>query len=57
MVSRSNQEIKIDFGGTIFDEQETEIYFLDPIDQFAKFPTACIYEKAKSPDIIKFFDM
>ena len=50
-----NQEIHFDFGGPIFDEKKgNEIYFLAAIDRFYKYPTACIYEKVYSPNVLKF---
>ena len=52
-----NQEIQIDFGGPIFDEKGNENYFLAAIDRFSKYPTACIYDKANGPSVLKFLDM
>ena len=52
-----NQEIQIDFGGPIFDEKGYEVYFLAAIDRFSKYPTACIYDKANGPNVLKFLDM
>ena len=52
-----NQEIQIDFGGPIFDEKGNEIYFLAAIDRFSKYSTACIYDKANGPIVLKFLDM
>ena len=52
-----NQEIQIDFGGPIFDEKNTEVYFLAAIDRFSKYPTANVYEKANGPNVLKFLDM
>ena len=52
-----NQEIQIDFGGPIFDEKNTEVYFLAAIDRFSKYPTAYVYEKANGPNVLKFLDM
>ena len=52
-----NQEIQIDFGGPIFDEKGNEVYFLAAIDRFSKYPTACIYDKANGPNVLKFSDM
>ena len=52
-----NQEIQIDFGGPIFDEKGNEVYFLAAIDRFSKNPTACIYDKANGPNVLKFLDM
>ena len=52
-----NQEIRIDFGGPIFDEKDNEVYFLAAIDRFSNYPTACTYEKADGPNVLKFLDM
>ena len=52
-----NQEIQTHFGGPIFDEKGTEIYFSAAIDRFYKSPTACIYDKANGPNVLKFLDM
>ena len=52
-----NQEIRIAFGGPIFDEKGNEVYFLAAIDRFSKYPTACIYDKANEPNVLKFLDM
>ena len=52
-----NQEMQIDFGGPIVDEKGNEVYFLDAIDCFSKYPTACIYEKANGPKVFKFLDI
>ena len=52
-----NQEIQIDFGGPTFDEKGNEVYFLAAIDRFSKYPTACIYDKANGPNVIKFLDI
>ena len=51
-----NQDIKIVFGGPIFDEKGNEIYFLAAIDRFSKYHTACIYDKANGPNVLKFLD-
>ena len=49
--------MRIDFGGPFFDENYNEVYFLAAIDQFSKCPTACIYEKANGPHVLKFLEM
>ena len=54
---KPNQEIQIDFGGLIFDEKGNEICFLAAIDRFSKYPTACIFNKANGPNVLKFLDM
>ena len=51
---KPNQEIQIAFGGPIFDEKGNEVYFLAAIDHFSNHPTACIYDKAKGPNVLKF---
>ena len=48
-----NQDIQIDFGGSIFDEKGNEIYFVAAIDRFSRFPAACIYETANGPIVLK----
>ena len=52
-----NQKIQIDIGGPIFDEKVNEIYFLAAIDRFSKNPTACVYDKANGPNVLRFLDM
>ena len=52
-----NQETQINLGGPIFDEKGNEVYFLAAIDRFSKCPTACIYDKANGPNVLKFLDM
>ena len=52
-----NKETQIDFGGQVFDGNGNEIYFLAAIDRFSKYPTACTYEKANGPNILKFLGM
>ena len=52
-----NQEIQIDLGGPTFDEKGNEIYFLAAIDRFSEYPTACIYDMANGPNVLKFLDM
>ena len=34
-----------------------EIFFIAAKDRFAKFPTACKFEKANVPNVLKFLDM
>ena len=51
------QEIQIDIGGPIFDEEGNKIYLLAAIDRFSKYPTACIYDKANGPNVLKFLDI
>ena len=52
-----NQEIQNDFAGPIFDEKGNEICFLAAIDRFSKNTTACIYDKANGPNVLKFLDI
>ena len=52
-----NQEIQFDFGGPTFDEKGNEVYFLAAVDLFSKYPTACFYDKANGPNVLKFLDM
>ena len=52
-----NQEVQIDFGDPISDEKDNEVYFLAAIDRFSKYPTACIYDEANGPNVLKFLDM
>ena len=49
--------MQIEFRGPIFDEKGNEVYFLAAIDRFSKYPTACIYEKAIGPIVLKLWDM
>ena len=52
-----NHEIQTDFGGPIFDDNGNEVYFLAATERLSKYPIACIYEKAKRPNVQKFLDM
>ena len=49
-----NEEIQIDFGGPIFNEKDEEIYFLTCIDNFSKYPTVEIFEKANGTNVVNF---
>ena len=49
-----NEEVQIDFGGTIYKEKNQEIYFLAYIEGFAKFPTAEVIDRANADNILKF---
>ena len=51
-----NEDILIEFGGTISDEKGKKVYFLAAIDHFSEYPTACIYEKANGPNVLNFLD-
>ena len=46
-----------DFGGPIFTEKGNKIYYLAANDRFYKYPTACIYDKANGPNVLRFSDM
>ena len=48
---------QIRFGGPIFDEKGTEIFFLAASDRFSKYPTACIYDKSNGPNVLKPLDI
>ena len=49
--------MQIEFGGPIFVEKGNEVYFLAAIDRFSKYSTACLYEKANGPNVLKLWDM
>ena len=49
-----NDETQIDFGGTIYNEKNQEVYFLSCIDRFSKFPTAEVFDRANAHIILKF---
>ena len=51
-----NQEIQLDFAGSINNEKEHEIYSLTCFDRFSKYPSAEIFENAKASNVIKFLD-
>ena len=51
-----NQEIQIDFAGTISKAKDHEIYILTCIDRFSKYPSAEIYDNANAFNVIKFLD-
>ena len=48
------EEIQIDFGGPVYKEKNQEVYFLACIDQFSKFPTAEVFDRANADNILKF---
>ena len=54
--SEPNEEIQIDFGGSITNEKDQDIYFLACIDRFSKYPTVEVIDKANEPNVIKFLD-
>ena len=49
-----NEEIQIDFGGPILNDQNKDIYFLTCIDRYSKYPTVRIFEKANGAIVVKF---
>ena len=51
-----NKEIQTDFGGPIYIENQwnQEVYFLACIEQFSKFPTAEVFDRANADNISKF---
>ena len=49
-----NEEIQIDFGGPILNDQNKDIYFLMCIDRYSKYPTVRIFEKANGANVVKF---
>ena len=55
-VSEPNEDIQIDFGGPITNEKDQDVQFLACIDRFSKYPTVEVIDKAKGPNVIKFFD-
>ena len=48
------KEIQIDFGGPIYNEKNQEVCFLACVDRFSKFPTAKVFDRANSQNILKF---
>ena len=49
-----NEEIQINFGGPIINDQNKDIYFLTCIDRYSKYPTVRIFEKANGANVVKF---
>ena len=49
-----NEEIRIDFGGPIFNEKNQEVYLLACKDRFPKFLTAEVFDRANADNILKF---
>ena len=49
-----NEEIQIDFGGPIINDQNKDIFFLTCIDRYSKYPTVRIFEKANGANVVKF---
>ena len=54
--SEPNEEIQIDFGSPIKNENKQDILFLACIDRFYKNPTVEVFDKAKGTKVIKFLD-
>ena len=48
------EEIQIDFGGFIYSEKNQEVYVLACKDRFSKFPTAEVFDRANSDNILRF---
>ena len=51
--SEPNEEIQLDFGRPIFDEQGRKVYILACIELFSKFPTLKMVSNANGPNIEK----
>ena len=51
-----NDEIQIDFGGTIINEKGIEQYFISNIDRYSKYPTAEILNNASGTNVFKFLN-
>ena len=49
-----NEEIHIEFGGPIINDQDKDVYFLTCIDRYSKYPTVRIVEKANGANVVKF---
>ena len=54
--SEHNEEIQIDFGGPITNENDQDIHFLACVDRFSKYLTVEVFDKANGPNVIKFLD-
>ena len=54
--SEPNEEIQIDFGGSITNQKDQDILFLACIDRFSKYPTVEVFEKAIGPNVNQFLD-
>ena len=52
--SEPNEELQIDFGRAITSENDQAIHFLACIDHFSKYPSAEVFDKAKSSNVVKF---
>ena len=47
------EEIQIDFGGPIINDQDKDIYFLTCIDCYSKYPKVRTFEKANGANVVK----
>ena len=50
---KPNEEIQIDFGGPIINDQDKDVYFLTCIDRYSKYPTVRIFEQANGANVVK----
>ena len=57
LCAKPNLEIQSDFGGPVYEEKGNKVYFIASIDRFSKCPTACIFDKASSPNVTNFLDI
>ena len=51
-----NDEIQIDFGGSILNEKGIEQFFITSIDRYSKYSTAEIVNNASSTNVINFLN-
>ena len=49
-----NEEIQIDFGGPIINDQDKDVYSLTSIERYSKYPTVRIFQKANGANVVKF---
>ena len=49
-----NEEIQIDFGGPIINDNDKDIYFFTCIDRYSKYPTVRIFDNANGVNVVKF---
>ena len=54
--SEPNDEIQIDFGGPILNENGIEQYIITSIDRYSKYHTAEIVNNASGPNVLKFLN-
>ena len=50
-----NQEIQMILEARFLMKRVPKFFFLAAIDLFSKYPTACSYDKANEPDVLKIF--